>query len=140
MRRNPTQMTSAEILSEVTDQKNVIKQGATRLQELSKTLHDRMRREPDNEDRGVYIAVSNVYARFGGMVVQGLNRTASADRLLKSIPTQEDKDEAIQVEERRKQWREKRQAQRSAVPESTLPEDVLAMYGQDDDEVISASR
>ena len=138
MRRNPTQMTSAEILAEVMDQKKVIEQGALRLQELSKTLHDRMRRDPNEEDRGIYIAVSNVYARFGGMVAQGLNRTASADRLLRSIPTQEDKDEAERVEERRKRRREQRQAQRSAIPEPTLPDDVLAMYGQQDDEVTSA--
>ena len=136
MRRNPTQMTSVEILAEVTEHKKVIEQGAKRLQELSKTLHDRMRREPENEDRGIYIVVSNIYARFGGMVVQGLNRTASADRLLRSIPTQEDKDEAKRVEERTKQRREQRQAQRRAVPEPTLPDEVLAMYGQD--EVTSA--
>lgn len=131
-------MTLDNILSEVRDQKTAIEQGAIRLQELAKTLHERMRREPDNEDRGVYIAVSNVYARFGGMVVQGLNRTASADRLLKTIPTQEEKDEAKMVEERRQQRHEQRQARRRAVPEPTLPDDVLAMYGQQDDEVISA--
>lgn len=139
--RNPTLMTPQEILAEVSTHKKTMERSAARMRELSKVLHDRMRRNPpDEEDAGVYLAVANVWARFSGMVSQGISRTASADRLLRTIPTPEEKAEAERVAEHRKQRKAHRQQRKAAglsLQRSPI-EDLMEMYGSE--EVIDAGR
>ena len=89
--RNPANMLPEDILQEISALREGIEQGARRILELSKTLHDRMRRtDPSAADRSVYLTYSNSWSRFAGMVQQGLQRTRQADRLLRLLPERED--------------------------------------------------
>lgn len=133
-RRNPTLMASDEILQEIGDIRKSVDAGAKRIHELSRVLHEKARRGEQDDTTGIYIAVSNAWSRFSGMVAQGLSRTASADRLLKLLPTPESKEEA----EREAQRQEQRQARRSRKRQSReeaakSPMDALIeLYGSED--------
>jgi len=132
--RNATQMTPQEILAEVSDHKQSMERSAARLRELSKVLHDRMRQNTTDEESGVYLAVSNVWTRFAGIVTQGLTRTNSADRMLRMLPSPEEKAEAERVSEKRKARHAKRQKQKAAetaVRQSPV-EALMEMYSSED--------
>jgi len=134
-KRNPTQMAPEEIIREIAEQKKSLEQSARRLSELSRALHDRMRRSPDVEDAAVYVAFSNVWVRFSGMLNQALSRTTSGDRLLKLIPTESERAERERDLQRRKDQAQRRQERRESHPRSPI-EDLMEMYGAE--EVISA--
>lgn len=132
--RNATQMSPQEILAEVSEHKETMERSAARLRELSKVLHDRMRRDTTEEDSGVYLAVSNIWTRFAGMVTQGLSRTGSADRMLRMIPTPEEKAEAQRVTEKRKERHARRKKQKAveAAAQQSPVEALMEMYSSED--------
>ena len=131
MNRNPTQMEVADIVKEVGQLKQAVERDARRIYELSKVLHDRMRRaELTDDTRPIYIAFSNTWTRFAGMVTQGLNRTASADRLLKLLPTPESIAEAewIEKQQQGRKARKQQKEERVAAAGPTSMDDLLKMY------------
>lgn len=134
-RRNPSLMSYDEIVQEIGDLRKGVDQGARRIYELSRVLHDRARRDQQDDTTGVYIAFSNAWSRFAGMVNQGLSRTASADRLLKLLPTEADKEEAAREADRREQRQARRERRRQArVSSEQSPMDALIeMYGSEDE-------
>lgn len=89
--RNPANMVPDEILGEIAQLKVGLDVSTRRIMELSRTLHDRMRRsDPTASDRNVYLTYANAWSRFAGMVQQGLQRTQHADRLLRLLPEREE--------------------------------------------------
>lgn len=85
--RNPAYMAPEDIVGEISNLRDGIEQGARRIFELSRALHDRMRRmDPNSQDIHVFITYSNVWTRFSGMVQQGLQRTRQANRILRLLP------------------------------------------------------
>lgn len=137
--RNPSLMSPEEIVREIADHKKSLERTVSRLSELSRGLHDRMRRNSGDEDASVYIAFSNVWVRFSGMISQGLSRTASGDRFLRMIPTQAEREE-LEREQQRKRARaeHRRQRRAQAAPSRSPVEDLMEMYGSE--EVINAER
>jgi hypothetical protein len=84
--RNPVKMSEEEIVTEIRALSGELNRTALRISELSKNLHDRavrLRRDPDEPTRdmgAVYVAYANAWGRLGGLVGQGVRRTASLDR------------------------------------------------------------
>lgn len=75
---------------------------------------------------------ANAWARFAGVVGQGLRRTASIDRVLKLAHQQE---QDRQEQRQRLQDRENRRIKKVTSPSSLIPsegvEDLVALYGQE---------
>lgn len=91
--QNPAHMTPEQIVAEINGLREGIQRGATRLQELAQDLYSRSRRTSPNhlvaagqDPRSIYITYSNALKRFSGVVLQGLQRTHSAERILGLLP------------------------------------------------------
>jgi hypothetical protein len=121
-------MAPEDILAEISMLRDTVNQATRRIHDLSRILHDRMRRvDPDEADRGVYLTYSNAWARFAGMVQQGLQRTRQADRLLRLLA---DRDEAptpdvtypepVNLPDRAQ-----------SVPQPSALDDLIAVYGEE---------
>jgi hypothetical protein len=82
--RNPIHLPPEDIVVEIGDLRDTIDQASRRIYELSKVLHDRMRRSP-GENREVYITYSNIWVRFSGIVQQSLQRSRQGDRVLRLL-------------------------------------------------------
>lgn len=143
--RNPLSMEPDQIVGEITHLRDGIDQSSRRILELSRTLHDRMRREnrarlarsqsvrsgtPESNEAtrtGLYLTYANLWTRFASMVQQGLQRSRQADRVIRLLP-----DEAPVLPT---------QAEAEAAPEpapeaQTVPtpsplEDFITLYGEE---------
>jgi hypothetical protein len=117
-------MTPEDMVAEITGLRNGIESGARRIYELSRVLHDRMRRaDPNQPSRQVYVTYANVWIRFSGMVQQGLQRTRQTDRVLRLLPQEEVSSPELTPPEAEGQAR--------SVPEPSATEDFISLYGEE---------
>jgi hypothetical protein len=124
--RNPANLQPQEIVSEIADLRDYIDQSTRRIYELSRTLHDRMRRmDPGGDSRGIYTTYANSWSRFAGMVQQGLQRTRHADRVLGLLPRNE------QTEPQTPAPAPVPVNQAQIVPAPSPLEDFISLYGEE---------
>jgi hypothetical protein len=137
-------MTPEEIIQEIRDIRGSMDTLCTRVFELSRTLYSKARREATKDTMGSLVLYANTWTRLSGAVSQGLQRTASADRVLKYARDDQERQEREAAErERREQEREDRAAKRQASASPVVPpsdsglEDLIELYGK---EVVNANR
>jgi hypothetical protein len=141
-----------DIVSEIRQQRDAVERGSRRIYELSQVLYAKSRRDRSLQERtaGVtdrerdqalrdthnYIAYSNAWSRFAGMVDQGLKRIVSFDRLI--ARTADDKiheSERIAELTRKEQSRMDREARRQSRGvspwASPTVEDLVSLYGEE---------
>ena len=141
--RDPSQMTPEEIIQEIRNIRGSMDAFCSRVFELSRALYTKARREASDDSRGSLVLYANTWTRFSGAVSTGLQRTASADRVLKNAREDRERREQMAAErERREADRmarlEKREKQAQSVrPPSDGLEDLIELYGK---EVVNATR
>lgn len=138
--RNPVKMSEEEIITEIRALSGELSKTALRISELSKNLHDRavrLRRDPDEPTRdmgAIYVAYANAWGRLGGLVGQGVRRTASLDRAV-----QGGRERLAAVSKQREN--ERIAAEKAAVRKASLDallaktqgsvDDLVELYGED---------
>jgi hypothetical protein len=135
--RNPLNMANDEIVGEITHLRDGIDHSSRRILELSRSLHDRMRRDdrrriatngPSNERTSIYLTYANLWSRFAGMVQQGLQRSRQADRVLRLLPDDPTPQrEAAEVQPTAQEAAPEAQA----VPSPSPLEDFITLYGEE---------
>ena len=141
--RDPSQMTPEEIIHEIRGIRGSMDAMCSRVLELSRTLYSKARREASSENVAPLVLYANTWTRFSGAISQGLQRTSSADRVLKNAREDQERRDRESVErEKREQARIARAEKRarpapSIVPSSEGLDDLIELYGK---EVVNASR
>ena len=136
--RNPLHMNNEEIAGEIQYLRDGIDSSARRILDLSRTLHDRTRRddrrrilanERPNERTNIYLTYSNLWTRFASMVQQGLQRTRQADRVLRLLP--DDATERQAAAQAEPAQPEEAQPEAQPVPAPSPFEDFISVYGEE---------
>jgi hypothetical protein len=138
--RNPVKMSEEEIVTEIRALSGELNKTALRISELSKNLHDRavrLRRDPDEPTRdmgAVYVAYANAWGRLGGLVGQGVRRTASLDR---AVQGGRERLAAVSKQRENERIAAERAAARKASLDALLAktqgsvDDLVELYGED---------
>lgn len=149
--RNPAHMTPEQIVGEIDYLRDGIDQSSRRIYELSRTLHDQMRREdrqrisrnltarPGTPEAAastrsnVFLTYATIWTRLAGMVQQGLQRARQADRVLRLLPDDVPAARPAQEEvvETAPEPQAEAQAEAQAVPATSPLEDFIALYGEE---------
>ncbi len=123
--RDPQGMTYPEIIGEIQSLRASMRETGQRIYELTRILQDRVRKQGADEFTARYLAFANANTRFVGGMEQGLQRTASFDRVVGTI--QKEQKEAEEREKQEKERPRKRDYKSSAVPLA----DLSALFGQE---------
>ena len=83
---DPSYMSEGQIMEEIHQLRDNIRQSSMRIFDLSRMLYSRARRRPSDDTTSAYILAANAWSRFSGMLEQGLRRASSSDRVLRLIP------------------------------------------------------
>jgi hypothetical protein len=92
-------MQVSEVVAEIRQIRVSVDNSARRLAELSQALHRLARRQPVSDAMSPYIAYANAWGRFANMVGLGLRRTATADRFLAMIKSEEPQEKEPAIRE-----------------------------------------
>jgi hypothetical protein len=91
-----------------------------RLQGLSHSLYQRVRRSPVDDNTAVYMRYASTWSRFAGMASQGVKRASAGNRILKTLASDPISAESIV-----------KNPIRQAPVASTPVESLLDMYSED---------
>jgi len=137
--KDPKTMEYPEIIGEIQALRTTLREKGQRIFELTRILHDRVRKQGADDYTSRYLAFAQANVRFVGGMEQGLQRIASIDRLVGTIQKeQKEAEEQVLREKREKErqvLREKREKERpkkrgyeaSASPLADLTE----LFGQE---------
>jgi hypothetical protein len=130
--KNASQMTVAELVREGADLRKKLSESANQLSEVYRALHTKMRRQPADDETSTYLMLASMGQRLAGMVIQGVKRSSSVDRLVDSLPTEEEKEQANQLN-LAKEARVKAEEERVMKELNTRisDDDILSLYGED---------
>jgi hypothetical protein len=145
-------MKPEDIISEIRQQRDTVERGCRRIYELSQVLYAKTRRDRVLQEREagtdenarerlaqeyrLYIAYSNAWSRFAGMVDQGLKRTSSLDRIMvrtagEKLQEAERIADLTRKEQARLDREARRQTQQSVPWPSPTVEDLVSLYGEE---------
>lgn len=129
-RKSPDQMTPDELCEEAARLREHISQSAEKLAGLYMLLYSNIRRRPADDLTSAYLTVANSGKRLAGMVVQGIRRAGSFDRVLvaskQEVTDRLHREKEAQV---RKELAEEKKVKRAQVERDRL----LALYGPEFD-------
>lgn len=136
--RNSPNMEPQAIIDEINVLRDGIERSARRIHDLSRILHQQMRRsslrtgaQTQSRDNAVYVTFANVWTRFGGMVLQGLQRTRQADRVLGMLQKEEEQAERPQEEAQLPQEETQQNQPDVPPPGPGFYDDLITVYGEE---------
>lgn len=142
--RDPSLMTPEEIIQEIRNIRGSMDALCSRAFDLSRVLYTKARREATREQMAPLVVFANTWTRFSGAVSSGLQRTSTADRVLKNAADDKERRERDDAERKRREderaaraEKKAQQAAASIVPPSDGLEDFIELYGT---EVVNVTR
>ena len=122
-------MTPEEISQEISGLQKGVEERATRIHALAQAIQHQVRRAPVDDNTSIYISYAKAWDRFAGLVSQGSSRTASINRLLKTLAKPDVVRKPIE-----KPVIKTAIAVQVPEEETTPMEDLLAIYHESEDE------
>jgi len=128
-RKSPEQMTPEELCEEAARLREHISQSAEKLAGLYMLLYSNVRRRPSDDLTNAYLAVANSGKRLAGMVIQGIRRAGSFDRVL--VASKQDIEDRLRREKEAKARKEAAEVKKAKKAATQDP--LSALYGPDGD-------
>lgn len=115
-------MEPAEIVAEIGSLHQELQSRLVRIQGLSQSLYQRVRRAPADDNTVIYMRFATTWSRFAGMAVQGVKRASAGNRILRALSLDSSGGESVA-----------KASIRQAPVASTPMESLLEMYSEDSD-------
>lgn len=124
-RKAPEQMTPEELCEEAARLREHISQSAEKLAGLYMLLYSNIRRSPADDLTSAYIAVANSGKRLAGMVIQGIRRAGSFDRVL--VASKQDVADRLRREKEAQDRKEAAEAKKAKQAQAQVQDPLSAL-------------